>query len=96
MTSQRVAIIEAKLTEAFAPAELLVMDQSHLHAGHEGAKGGGGHFHVMIVSDAFQGVRQIARHRMIFSALDSMMDSEIHALRIQAKTPDEASALRTS
>ena len=89
MSSQRVAAIEARLTEVFSPLKLLVKDQSHLHVGHDGAKEGGGHFQVKIVSDAFQGRRLIERHRMIFSALDSMMKSDIHALRIQAHTPDE-------
>lgn len=89
MTSDRVSAIEAKLTEAFSPDRLLVKDQSHLHAGHEGAKGGGGHFDVTIVSNSFTGCRSLQRHRMIFSALGSMMETDIHALRIHAHTPDE-------
>jgi BolA protein len=88
MTGERVRAIEAKLIEAFSPLELLVKDQSHLHAGHEGAKGGGGHFHVTIVSKAFEGCTGLERHRMVFSALDSMMESDIHALRIDANVPD--------
>ena len=90
MSSDRVKAIEATLTEAFSPIMLQVKDQSHLHAGHEGAKSGGGHFHVTIVSDAFNDCRPLQRHRMIFAALDSMMQSDIHALRISAKTPQEA------
>lgn len=89
MTSERVTAIEAALTAAFSPLELQVKDQSHLHAGHEGAKGGGGHYHVTIVSDAFEGHRPLQRHRMIFSALGSMMESDIHALRISAHSPGE-------
>jgi len=89
MSNERVQAIEANLNEAFAPIKLLVKDQSHLHAGHEGAKSGGGHFDVTIVSQAFDGCRPLQRHRMIFSALESMMETEIHALRIRAKTPDE-------
>ena len=89
MSAERVAAIEKRLAEAFSPLKLLVKDQSHLHAGHEGARGGGGHFHVMIVADAFQGHGRLARHRMVFSALDSLMESEIHAVRIQAITPGE-------
>ena len=89
MSNERVQAIEAMLNEAFAPIKLLVKDQSHLHAGHEGAKSGGGHFDVTIVSQAFDGCRPLQRHRMIFSALESMMETEIHALRIHAKTPDE-------
>lgn len=90
MSSDRVKTIEATLTDAFSPVMLQVKDQSHLHAGHAGAKSGGGHFHVTIVSEAFDGCRPLQRHRMVFSALDSMMKSDIHALRINAKTPEEA------
>jgi len=89
MTAERVKTIEEKLTETFSPSMLQVKDQSHLHAGHEGARSGGGHFDVRIVSDAFAGKRPLQRHRMIFDALGAMMDSEIHALRITAKSPEE-------
>ena len=90
MTAERVARIEAKLTEAFAPSHLLVKDQSHLHAGHAGAQDGKGHFDVAIVSEAFAGKRPLARHRLIFDALGAMMETDIHALKINAKTPDES------
>ena len=89
MTTDRVKAIEALLSDAFSPDALQVKDQSHLHAGHEGAKSGGGHFDVRIVSDAFAGQKPLQRHRMVFEALDSLMTSEIHALRITAKTPEE-------
>lgn len=89
MTTERVNQIEEKLSEAFSPAMLQVKDQSHLHAGHEGAKSGGGHFDVRIVADAFHGQRPLQRHRMVYDALGTMMETEIHALRITAKTPDE-------
>ena len=89
MTVERVRVIEAKLTEAFSPTMLQVKDQSHLHAGHEGAKSGAGHFQVTIVSEAFAGQLPLQRHRMVFSALGSMMETDIHALRITANSPDE-------
>ncbi len=89
MTSKRVRAIEAMLADEFAPATLIVKDQSHLHAGHEGAKSGGGHFHVTIVSESFRSKSPIERHRMVFAALASMMELDIHALRIQANSPDE-------
>lgn len=89
MSSERVKAIEAKLNDAFSPTKLMVKDQSHLHAGHEGAKSGGGHFEVIIVSQAFEGYAPLERHRMIFSVLESMMKTEIHALSIRAHTPDE-------
>jgi len=87
--SKRAATIEHLLTQAFAPSELLVKDQSHLHAGHAGAKDGKGHFDVRIVSDKFAGQSRINRHRMVYDALGDFMQSDIHALRITATTsPD--------
>jgi len=89
MTTERVAEIEARLAAAFSPTEMLVKDQTHLHAGHAGAKDGLGHFDVTIVSEVFEGARSLARHRMIFDSLGSLMDTDIHALRIHAYTPIE-------
>lgn len=90
MSADRVSRIEAILTAYFSPSHLLVKDQSHLHAGHAGAQDGKGHFDVTIVSEAFAGNRPLARHRQVYDALAEMMESDIHALRINAKTPDEA------
>ena len=90
MSHERVAKIEALLTEAFSPRQLLVKDQSHLHAGHAGARDGRGHFDVTIVSEAFEGQRPLARHRMVYDALGSMMETDIHALRINASTPKDS------
>lgn len=87
MTTDRVARIESLLTEAFSPEHLLVKDQSHLHAGHEGARDGRGHFDVTIVAAAFAGKAPLARHRMVFDALGGMMETDIHALSIHAKAP---------
>ena len=89
MTTDRVATIEKKLGAAFAPTDMLVKDQSHLHAGHAGAADGKGHFDVTIVSDCFAGLTRIARHRLVYDALGAFMDSDIHALRITAITPAE-------
>jgi len=89
VTSDRAAEIEKRLTEAFSPVELLVKDQSHLHAGHAGASDGRGHFDVTISAQAFAGAQRLQRHRMVFDALGSLMDTDIHALRIRAFTPDE-------
>ena len=90
MSSDRVSKIETILPASFAPSHLLVKDQSHLHAGHAGAQDGRGHFDVTIVSEAFAGNRPLARHRQVYDALGEMMETDIHALRITAKTPDEA------
>lgn len=78
-----VAQIRARLTEAFAPTELEVLDEGHKHIGHAGQ--GKGHFHVRIVSAAFSGKLPIKRHRMIYTALDGWMNKGIHALSIDAK-----------
>jgi len=88
MSEDRVKRIEDLLTEAFAPSKLQIKDQSHLHAGHAGAKDGRGHYEVTIVASAFAGQRPLARHRMIYDALGSLMETDIHALRINASAPD--------
>jgi len=88
--SDRPQRIKARLNAAFTPSSLLVKDQSHLHAGHAGAEDGRGHFDVRIVSDAFDGQSRIQRHRMVYDALAEMMQTDIHALRIDAKTPSES------
>ncbi len=72
-----------------APESLEILDESGLHAGHEGAKGGGGHYRLTIVSAAFSGKPARDRHRMIYGALGTLMSREIHALAIQAYAPDE-------
>ena len=89
MTMDRKSLIESRLSEAFAPVYLQVKDQSHLHAGHEGARDGKGHFDVKLVSDAFSGCNRIKRHRMVYDALSGLMATDIHALRINALTPRE-------
>ena len=89
LNPQRVARIRALLGEALQPQRLEVADDSHKHAGHAGARGGQGHFSVDIVSAAFAGKLPLARHRMVYAALGSMMQSDIHALAIRARTPDE-------
>jgi len=67
----------------------MIKDQSQLHAGHEGAKDGKGHFDVTIISAAFEGQNRIARHRMVYDALTDLLQTDIHALRIKAFTPSE-------
>lgn len=88
----RTQTIDAMLREAFAPTELLVKDQSHLHEGHVGAQEGKGHFDVTIVSEQFDGLNRIARHRLVYDALGAFMESDIHALRITALSPAEREA----
>ncbi len=83
----RVERIEAALREAFAPLSLEVVDDSHRHAGHAGARDGRGHYNVSIVSQAFAGMAPLARHRAVYAALGDMMQTDIHALSIQAEPP---------
>ena len=81
---------------ALEPVQIDLADESALHAGHAGAKSGGGHFRLAIVSDRFRNLSTVARHRMVYAALGPMMKREIHALAIKALTPDEASGQRTT
>lgn len=74
---------------ALQPVTLDVIDDSHKHAGHEGARDGRGHFTVRIVSPVFAGKAPLARHRAIYAALGEMMQTDIHALAIEAKAPGE-------
>jgi BolA protein len=74
---------------ALQPSRLDIADDSALHAGHEGAKGGGGHYRLTIVSPHFAGKNTLARHRMIYAALGTMMQAQIHALAIRAYAPGE-------
>ncbi|HEX6829910.1 MAG TPA: BolA family protein, partial [Burkholderiales bacterium] len=69
---------------ALAPQSLDIADESALHAGHEGTRGGGGHYALTIVSQKFDGQSTVARHRMIYVALGELMQREIHALSIRA------------
>ncbi len=71
------------------PLSLEIIDESHKHAGHAGSRDGAGHYFLQIVTNQFMGKGTLARHRMIYSALGEMMTCEIHALNIQAHTPNE-------
>ena len=82
--------IEARLREAFAPLALEVVDDSALHRGHAGAREGGGHYRVALVSDRFRGVPAVLRHRMVYEALSGELAREIHALQIEARASEEA------
>lgn len=84
--SDRVERIRALLEQAFAPSELDIRDDSHLHVGHAGARGGAGHYSVSIRAAAFAGKKPLEAHRMVYAAVDEMMGSEIHALSISARS----------
>lgn len=85
-SEQRMTMIRERLETALSPESLEIIDESHKHAGHASA-GGAGHFIVNIVSKAFEGKSPIQRHRMVFDAVGDLMQSEVHALSIQADTP---------
>ena len=85
----RILRMRALLEAAFKPELLDVVDDSHKHIGHAGARDGLGHFSVDIVSPVFAGQLPLARHRAIYAALGQMMVTDIHALSIRARTPDE-------
>ncbi|MBB4131650.1 MULTISPECIES: BolA family protein [unclassified Xanthomonas] len=86
----RVERIRTALQSALAPTELDVVDDSHRHAGHAGARDGRGHFNVRVVSAAFAGKAPLARHRAVYAAVGEMMQTDIHALSIEAFAPGEA------
>jgi len=90
--SRATADIESLFRERLAglkPVRLELIDDSALHAGHAGARDGGGHYRLLIVSEAFSGSPTVKRHRMVFDALGELMRSRIHALSIQSLTPNE-------
>ena len=83
--------IKTKLTEALSPSRLELVDESHLHAGHAGARPEGeSHFRLLVVSDQFKNRGRLERQRMIYQILGDLMATDIHALSIKALTPDEA------
>jgi BolA protein len=89
MNEQRVERIRAQLLDVLEPELLEIEDESHLHAGHAGARDGRGHFRVTVVSEAFTGLPRIARHRLVYEAVEALMETDIHALSIQAFAPGE-------
>jgi BolA protein len=90
INQKRIALFKEDLEKAFTVKQLLIADESHLHAGHAGAASGGGHFRLTIAAPQFEGMRLVARHQAIYSALKRHIPSEIHALTITALTPEEA------
>ena len=89
---ERRAHIESTLRNALEASHVEVVDESHLHAGHAGARSGGGHFRAVIVSTRFEGLGQVARQRLVYGALEREMGGEIHALSLRTFTPEEWSA----
>lgn len=86
---QRIDLIRERLQMQLKPTQLDIVDESQQHVGHPGAASGAGHFAVMITTDLFSGKNLVERHRLVYQAIGDLMEKEIHALRIQAKTPAE-------
>ncbi|MGH8041724.1 MAG: BolA family protein [Rudaea sp.] len=80
------------LEHELSPNRLAIEDDSYQHVGHAGARDGRGHYRVHIVAAAFAGLPPLARHRRVYAALGDMLQTDIHALAIDARTPDEISA----
>jgi len=88
MSSDRMERIRAALA-VLEPTRLDLIDESHLHAGHAGARSGRGHFRLAITSARFSGANAIARHRLVYQSLGDLMQNDIHALSIDARAPEE-------
>jgi len=84
-----------KRLSALQPLRLDIIDQSAMHAGHEGSKGGGGHYAMTIVSPMFAGLGTITRHRLVYDAIATLMKHEIHALSLTTLSPEETGRDRT-
>ncbi len=87
-SNEAIAEIKARLA-VLTPQNIEIMDESALHAGHAGAKSGGGHYQLTIISPAFSGQNIVARHRAIYQALGDLMSTRVHALSITAYSPEE-------
>jgi BolA protein len=85
----RIAEIRVRLERELSPSHIDIIDESHLHAGHAGAASGAGHFNVTVVSEKFSGQSPVQRHRLVYDAIGDLMQTEIHALGINAQAPEE-------
>jgi BolA family transcriptional regulator, general stress-responsive regulator len=89
VNEKRIDVIRELLLDALEPELLEIEDESHLHAGHAGARDGRGHFRVTVVAGIFSGQPPLRRHRQVYQALGKLMETDIHALTIQAYAPGE-------
>ena len=89
MEANRVEALRTALQKELAPVSLEIIDDSAKHAGHAGAREGG-HFRVVLVAAAFNGLSQLQRHRLVYAAVAPLMGAGVHALSISARTPEES------
>ena len=89
MAANRIKMIKKVLEEKFSPLEIEVLDESHKHVGHLGARSGKGHFKLTIISKRFEGLPMIQRQRLVYRALASLMETDNHALSMSTLTPSE-------
>jgi BolA protein len=90
VSRDRVAAIRERICSALGASHVDVIDESHLHEGHAGARDGRGHFRVRVVSDGFSGMKPLERHRLVYEAVGDLMQTDIHALSVAALTAEEA------
>ena len=83
MNTARIELMHKLLSEALEPDSCEIIDEGHLHIGHEGARGGRGHYRIRIASPRFQGISRIAQHRLVYDALAELMVDEIHAVCVE-------------
>jgi BolA family transcriptional regulator, general stress-responsive regulator len=96
MANETMQTIELRLRASLEPVSLALVDDSAKHAGHAGAASGGGHYQLRIVTTRFTGLSRVARHRLVYDSLSDLMRNAIHALAIEALTPEEDSATSRS
>ena len=89
VSSARMEKIHISLVQALAPSTLEIVDEGHKHVGHAGARDGRGHFRVRIVAAAFSGQSLIRRHQSVYAALGALMQTDIHALALDTRAPEE-------
>jgi len=90
VSTERIELIRERLRRALNPVSVDIQDESPLHKGHPGARDGRGHFRVTVIASAFESLPRLQRHRLVYEAVGDLMQTDIHALSIDALTPDEA------
>lgn len=88
MNSERMAEIRRRLESALQPESIELLDESHKHVGHAGARDGRGHFCLRIVSHRFAGKSQVEQHRLVYQAVGDLMQTDVHALTIESRAPE--------